>query len=728
MILHLDFETRSTQELRGQKSVSVYNYCQHESTSWLMLGWAIDDRPVEVWFPEEPMPDELQKAFNSDADILAFNSAFERLVLKHKVGIDLSASRFQDPQPSARYLSLPASLDDVSEILDLQIEMRKDKRGDKLIDIFSKPSKKKKKRGEPVEYYFKDKTTNPDEWLEFVEYCKRDVIAEREIARRLKLLKVFPLPPKEREIWLLDQKINDRGICVDIDFVQKALKLATREKEEAIAANDKRTGLENSNSNKQLIEWCRTQGYSHTSLEKDVVKAQLEFNENITPLCREVLEARKSASSTTYKKLPTILRQVSSDGRLRGSFMFMGSPRCGRWSSGATQLHNMARPNDIFEDPVNIDSARQMIYQEDYDGLREKFGPMLMPHKEDKDYTGTILLVVKYTIRTAFVAAPGKRLEITDLNAIETRVGAYMAECKPLLEVFHQKRCPYLSYAVKKTGITYEKLDYDRKNKADPVAMAAAKTHRQRAKPAVLQCIYRAGGGGWGVDKKGNKIKTGLWGYLAKNGIHVPQEEAHDDVRVFRESYKEIPEMWEALEKAIIDVVNGVMTVRKLGPNGCIRIDKLVIQGDHPKNILRIQLPSGRYLHYFDATIRDTKMPWTQKDAEGNEHAVYRPALWYWQQNQTTKVWSETSTHGGKIFENIDQGWSRDVLAEKMLLIEQIMPIVIHVHDECVGEPDDDIFSPTYREMEEMMSQSVWWVPDLPLAAEGASSPYYRKA
>ena len=170
------------------------------------------------------------------------------------------------------------------------------------------------------------------------------------------------------------------------------------------------------------------------------------------------------------------------------------------------------------------------------------------------------------------------------------------------------------------------------------------------------------------------------------------------------------------------------MTVRKLGPNGCIRIDKLVIQGDHPKNILRIQLPSGRYLHYFDATIRDTKMPWTQKDAEGNEHAVYRPALWYWQQNQTTKVWSETSTHGGKIFENIDQGWSRDVLAEKMLLIEQIMPIVIHVHDECVGEPDDDIFSPTYREMEEMMSQSVWWVPDLPLAAEGASSPYYRKA
>ena len=122
--------------------------------------------------------------------------------------------------------------------------------------------------------------------------------------------------------------------------------LATDEKREKIKQNDELTGLENSNSPKQLLEWARSQGYKGLdpdvpeghkdypkySLHKDCVTEQLKKNPELTPLCIEVLKNRQSAASTSYKKMAAILRQVSSDDRLRGQFIYMGSSRCGRWS------------------------------------------------------------------------------------------------------------------------------------------------------------------------------------------------------------------------------------------------------------------------------------------------------------------------------------------------------------------------------------------------------------
>ena len=187
MILYIDFETLSEAELSGPRSVGLYNYATHASTRALMLGWAIDEGEVHIWFCEtEPMPDELRRALDdSGVDIVAFNSAFERYIFRHVLGIDLPISRFQDPQASGRYLSLPAALEEVSIILGLPRDYAKEADGKRLINIFCKPSKRKKKRGEPVEYYFRDATTDPEEWVKFVEYCRQDVVAEREVMRRL---------------------------------------------------------------------------------------------------------------------------------------------------------------------------------------------------------------------------------------------------------------------------------------------------------------------------------------------------------------------------------------------------------------------------------------------------------------------------------------------------------------------------------------------------------------
>ena len=206
-LLHLDFEVRSMLELSGKKSRGLHNYFLHESTKPLILGYKFPyDKEPRVWLPHEgPMSDELLDALrNPNQDLVAFNSGYERGALRHLLGIEVPADRFYDPQVSARYLSMPGSLDDVGQILGLPQELAKDKRGEQLIDLFSKPHKQKKKKGEPDVWYFNDWASHPKEFAEFVEYCKQDIRAEEEVLRRETLLQAFPLPPMERKIWVLD--------------------------------------------------------------------------------------------------------------------------------------------------------------------------------------------------------------------------------------------------------------------------------------------------------------------------------------------------------------------------------------------------------------------------------------------------------------------------------------------------------------------------------------------
>lgn len=393
MVLHIDFETRSIPELSGKKGVGLHNYAIDPSTQVLMLGYAFDEQWPSIWEPHlGSMPVDLIDALRDPAiELVAFNSQFERYILKYQLGLDIPAARFQDPQASARYLSLPASLEDVGMVLGLPKELRKDKRGEELIDLFCKPHKRSKKEGDDL--YFNNWSTHPKEWAEFIEYCKQDIRAEREVARRENLLEAFPLSTRERAIWLFDQKVNDRGIPIDRDFVEKAFRLAERNKEEKLEQQNKITGLENANSRTQLLPWVRERGYPLQNLRKQNVEIVLNNPEvQMTEECRRVLEARVEAASTTYTKLSAMLRNVSPDNRLRNQFIYYGSSRCGRWAGSAVQLHNLSRPDSTFEDMDNVAKARQLIYAEDYEGIKREF-PGHSP-----------LTVVKNLIRTVFVA------------------------------------------------------------------------------------------------------------------------------------------------------------------------------------------------------------------------------------------------------------------------------------------------------------------------------------
>lgn len=399
--LHLDFETRSTQSLAKEDSVGLSNYWAHSDTKVLMLAYAFGDEPVELWEPRfGKMSDRLHTGLvETGHPLAAWNSVFERKGLETKLGIITDIERWHDPQASARYLSMPGALDKVGPILGLPAELQKDKRGEELIKLFSVPHLTRKKKGETQQTYFNDYKSHPLEWEEFKEYCKQDVRAEREIMHREIQLGVFPLPELERKIWVLDQTVNDRGVPCDLGFVRCMHELGVRSKRESIEKQNKLTGLENSNSPKQMLVWAKNQGYEPNTLRKDTVESWLKYHaEKLTPLCIEAFKAKQAVSSTTYTKLAAIIRQISPDGTIKNQFLYMGSSRCGRWSGSAVQLQNLARPgvlkNELtgmeynFEDDDVVDEARQMVREMDYDGIQIKFG--------------SVLLTIKNLIRTVF--------------------------------------------------------------------------------------------------------------------------------------------------------------------------------------------------------------------------------------------------------------------------------------------------------------------------------------
>ncbi len=346
------------------------------------------------------------------------------------------------------------------------------------------------------------------------------------------------------------------------------------------------------------------------------------------------------------------------------------------------------------------------------------------------------------------------RFNVCDLNAIETRVGAWLAGCTDLMKVFepytdqfgvYQKngRDPYLSFACKMWALDYAPLYADYKGKNGKDRKGDAKRKRQIAKPGVLGAIYRLAGGTLikaHTDKCMDpktcdcpRIKTGLWAYADNMGVEMSQEQSHEVVRIFRDSYPEICDpqrgIWKQLELAVADVMHPhhPATVRTIGPGGCVVIDRINIEGRHA--MMRMRLPSGRYLHYLDARLESTMMPWKGQDDDGNEIDVYRDSLIYAGTNQKTKQWDVwVSTHGGKLFENLVQGIARDILGVSLLKFEaKEMPVIGHVHDEGITLVEDDLLSPTHHDMVEIMSTPIDWAPGLLLGADGYEDPYYHK-
>ena len=331
--LHLDFETASQINL---KTRGLDNYATDSSTHVLMMAWAVNDAFPQIWLPQDgPMPEHLELMIRRpEIKKWAFNAEFERTILQKVLGIVTPVSAWADPMVMARYASISGNLEFVGKVLELPEDSVKLTTGKKLIKLFCEPNKK----GE-----LNTRETHPDEWLQFIEYCKQDVVAERVIGEKLR---AFRLPLMEQKIYELDQTINERGIPVDMNFVRKASRIVKEEQEELTTEQKALTGLDNPNSVKQLLAWLKTQGYEFGSLGARWVRRALgDTISELTPTGRWALELRQQLAKSSTAKLEALSNFVCADGRLRRQYVYGGAARTLRWSGRAVQLQNLPRPS-----------------------------------------------------------------------------------------------------------------------------------------------------------------------------------------------------------------------------------------------------------------------------------------------------------------------------------------------------------------------------------------------
>jgi hypothetical protein len=477
-VLHIDFETRSELSL---PVCGLHRYTTHGSTQAILLAWAIDDGPPQLFQPhiDGQFCPELKDALTDPhVQKAAWNSAFERLVLRYKFGIRIPMPEWVDPMIQARYMSMPGYLEDVTKILGLTDDAKmpwgtkKDPgEAQKLITMFCEPAVAPKDTPlfGNMPAWFHDYDSDPHEWERFCAYCVQDVVAERAVMSKLR---AFPLPEREREAWFIDQAINERGVYCDLALARGSAAIAEQVKKELHARIKELTKVENPNANPQLLKFVQTQGYTFSGLAKGFVSRALDGECDLTPAAREVLELRKQSAKTSDAKLETILESVCEDGRLRHQYAFMGASRTGRWSGkgdfGGAQLQNLPRPTKAVA--KKLDTAIRLLQDSDYLGLSLEFeNPME---------------AVTTALRSVFRAAPGKKLLVMDLNAVENRVLGWMTRCQAINEVFEQGRCPYLSFATR-----MYKLDYDELERRYEAHDEEVVEMRQNSKPPVLGCF-----------------------------------------------------------------------------------------------------------------------------------------------------------------------------------------------------------------------------------------------
>jgi DNA polymerase len=661
--LSIDIETYSATNLI---SGGVHKYAEDPDFEILMLAYSYDFGPVHIIdiAAGEQIPEELEVSINNPAIIKhAHNAQFETVCLSAWLGYQLDASQWRCTMVQCYMLGLPGALEMAGPLLKLSV--LKDKEGKALIRFFTVPQKTKKTKTQaPVAYrnYWHE---HPEKWQQFKSYCMTDVAVEQGIYKRLSSFKQFSVPAVEWEYWGIDQRINQRGVKIDKRMVQNAVNFDERTKTELTKECLKITGAVRPSQVKELKKWLLDTNmfmeYELLKLNKETLPLLLRST-NDEEIIR-VLEIRQEIAKTSVKKYHAIITGAGLDGRVRGLLQFYGAGRTGRDAGRRVQVQNLPK-NDM----PDLDYARQVVVDGDYEWLHALYGN-----------TGFVL---SQLIRTSFIADKGKVLVPSDFSAIEACVIAWFAGEEWRLRVFREGGDIYKSSYSRMFGVLIEEV---------------TKAQRQIGKVGELALGYQGG-------------ENALMQMDVKKVLHGDQLRP---IKVaWRKASPNIVSFWKELNALAVGTIQDGVT--RYGPKGL----KFFIE----KNVLFIQLPSGRCLSYVSPTL--VKQVITYTDDDGVEQQFEALSIRYMGIDDKGK-WSRLATYGGKLAENIVQATARDLLWEKVKLLEDAgYPVLFRVHDEIVMElPTDTPLEP----INEIMAAPVKWAPELPLKAVSFSTPYYKK-
>lgn len=533
--LSIDIETFSDIDLI---KCGVYKYADSPAFEILLFAYSIDDGEINIidLVNGEELPEEIAEAIKSDTVIkTAFNAQFERVCLSKHLGILLDPSSWYCTAVQAAELSLPSSLADVGAALGL--ERQKMTEGKELIKYFCVSCKPTKSNGGRTRNMLGDA---PEKWALFKEYCKRDVDVERQIAKKLEM---YPISESEHRLYVLDQRINDRGVLVDLELARQAVKLNSIQTAVATEQAYTLTGLENPNSVAQLKAWLTENGVEIESLSKKAVAALADETDGDI---QEMLHLRLLMSKTSVKKYEAVMRSVCRDNRVRGMMRFCGASRTGRWSGNILQPQSL--PQNHLPD---LTLARDIVKDGDFEMLNMTFG--------------NVPNALSELIRTVLIPKPNHRFIVADFSAIEARVLSWLAGEQWRLDTFRNGGDIYCASASQMFRV--------------PVEKHGVNGHlRQKGKISELACGY---GGSVGALKNMGAVEMG-----------VPEDELQGLINDWRNANPHIVKLWTEV---------GNTAMKAIKEKTIVSLGKLVFM--YERGILFIRLPSGRRLSYIKPRI-----------------------------------------------------------------------------------------------------------------------------
>lgn len=661
----LDYETRSAIDLT---KVGAIEYAKHPSTSIFCLGYRINGGPKKLWIPERaPMPLDLWECFKRGV-LVAHNAGFERAITKYTLTRypcltteqraalwALPINRWRCLAAKAAMCSLQRKLENAAKALELVTQ--KDAVGHKLIKKYSKPRKPSKHNPSPW-------WTDRKDLRSIYRYCLTDVQAEYELDQALPDLSEY-----EQKVWELDQKINDRGVLIDIPTVKTILGLVHEEmgnitrEVKSLSYGE----VESPAQRARLLKWVNARGANLANLQAPTIRDRL-LADDLEDNVRQMLEYRQSGSKTSTAKYVSMLAAVGRDHRARELLLYCGTVPTARWAGKRVQPQNFPRPTIKG---FNSDEAIKMIQTGGIEAIREKYG------------RNKVMDVLVSSIRGMLIASPGKDLYCADFAAVEARIAFWVAEHEEGLQAFRENRKLYEEMAA-------EAFDID----LDWLLTKEGKESIERfvGKESVLGCQY---GLGWAKFLK-NCHQKGV--------KQVTPDMAKKAVYTYRKLHHPIPEFWDKIGHACIQAV--------LNPGKRYRVTKVVVYMSD--KWLNIKLPSGRRLRYFKPRI-------TQKQLASGRMV---PEIRYW--TVELHQWREVSIWGGVFTNHIVQGIARELMVNGVFNIENAgYEFLISVHDEGLAEREHD--RGNVAEFVGLMTQLPKWAEGAPITAEGWSGPRYKK-
>jgi DNA polymerase len=633
-MLWLDFETRSMCDLRSK---GVYNYAQDASTDVLCMSYAFDDEEVVTWVPSQPFPERVR---NYTGQIRAHNAAFERLIFWYVLQINFKLEQFYCTATQARANCAPGSLEDVGRFAGAS--MKKDHRGAQLIRLMCVPP-------------FKD---SPELMAEMIQYCEQDVRAMRAISKAMR-----DLSDTELQDYHVNERINDRGVLVDVPLCQAAVKFASDELIEIEQIVKEVTGgAITSVRSPRMREWVleRVGDEAKKLMEKDgkysidkTVRANLLLMENPDEVPADVQEVIQCAddlwasSVAKFNRLSCLADE--EDQRVRGAFVFAGGSATGRSSSYGAQVHNFTRK--CAEEPDAVRNA------------------MVRGHSIVPRYGKRVTDVLKGMLRPALIPATGKHFVVADWAAIEARVNPWLSgRGADKLELFRTGEDVYKVNAAATFNVRVADVTKDQ---------------RQIGKVQELACGFAGGVGAFAAMGRAY-------------GVSLPEPVAKRMVDGWRRANPWSVPYWAALEESYTRAMRNKGREFKAG-----RITYL-FDGLH----LWYALPSGRILCY----------PYAKLESEGVSYAKAA-----WKPAQDAKEWPRARLWKGLACENVTQAVANDLLRHSL---RQLDDVVLHVHDEIVVETADPEAA---ENLKRVMCTAPAWADGLPLAAEVETMKRYGK-